>query len=393
MPLFAENASNVITEFKIDGLKKTQEFIIQHDLKKFIGKEADEKTMHEIETVMQSQGVFEKVEVEKSETEDGTVINFNVKEKISLIPLPLVASTNGKTTAGAFVIDSNFLGLRDMLMLGAIYSKGLIMAMTAFQQPPRGLRPGFSIFAGYSRQEKEIADIYDDTLAEVDMNAFSCSFSITEKLFDVIELSPVFGIGKCELDSDGKAETFFKGNLESKKSIFYGGDIKFSSSDWNGIFMSTNSCSIKCTVNHKSQKPETSISVSLQIPFFIDSLRLTEDLGFYDSEDDHFTSYNSDENAKVSLMSKNFISRFMYGGKAGLECAVLKAKYALVSVYGNYQYAGIEDYYGKIIKNHGAGAGLKIYLSKLALPAMAMGVTYNATENFFNSTFALGMSF
>ena len=100
------NAEPKITKFEIQGLKRTKEFAVQRDLKKFIGKEASAETLHSIENSLQADNLFTNISIEcEPITENESRVKISLEEKMSILPLPIVAVNDGVFSAGAFLID------------------------------------------------------------------------------------------------------------------------------------------------------------------------------------------------------------------------------------------------------------------------------------------------
>ena len=91
------------------------------------------------------------------------------------------------------------------------------------------------------------------------------------------------------------------------------------------------------------------------------------------------------------------------GGNAGLEIAVAKFSWAMLSVYGDYQLVYTKDFLlpgaeenldnkNDYILMHGPNGGIRLYLAKIAFPALAMSLSYNATKHYWQGAVSLGMN-
>ena len=52
-----------IKNIRFEGLKKTKEFVIQRDLKNYIGAEDSDEVVHILETQLQSAGLFSEIKI------------------------------------------------------------------------------------------------------------------------------------------------------------------------------------------------------------------------------------------------------------------------------------------------------------------------------------------
>ena len=88
-----ENGDRTVVDLKIDGLKKTKESYVHRILSEYIGKKESEVKIKEIETILQEQNLFSEISVSllSEENSEKCILNINVKEKITFIPLPFVS--------------------------------------------------------------------------------------------------------------------------------------------------------------------------------------------------------------------------------------------------------------------------------------------------------------
>jgi outer membrane protein assembly factor BamA len=113
-------ASSFQPEVKFDGLKRTKP---QH-LRSLLDECLEEQGVHRLAAVDQAEldqclmnsELFSAV---SSSIDD--VISVTVKERWTLIPLPYFRSQEDSTSVGAFLMESNFLGRGQLLVLGATF--------------------------------------------------------------------------------------------------------------------------------------------------------------------------------------------------------------------------------------------------------------------------------
>lgn len=385
------NAEPKITKFEIQGLKRTKEFAVQRDLKKFIGKEASAETLHSIENSLQADNLFTNISIGcEPITENESRIKISLEEKMSILPLPIVAVNDGVFSAGAFLIDSNAMGLKDFFMLGGIFSRDNISGMAFFSRPPKGSSLGFSIYTGISKSDTELVTTKDDSVYDFGSLSFRGSLGVSKKFFDCFsaKLSTGFGIIKV----DGSDE--IKGEIESEKVWESSAAIDFKSADWNGVFMSEKFAAVKAFVDVTPCRDVFNgfeLKIKIQQPI-LDKLRIVQSASCFYEFDAPIVFYTGGRSASVSLFPTEFSSDSMAGLSLGLEYAALKTKIGLFSVYAVYQTARAKDFDRTWVFNQGAGGGMKMYLSKVAFPACSVEVIYNITEKEFRTGFSIGMS-
>lgn len=390
LPAFM-NAEPVISGFEIQGLKRTKEFAAQRDLKKFIGKEASPETLHGIENSLQADNLFTNISIEfESVTENESLVKISLEEKMSILLLPIVAVNDGLFSAGAFLLDSNAMGLKDFFILGGIFSKDNISGMTLFSRPPKGSSLGFSVYTGISKSDTELVTAEDNSAYDYGSLSFRGSLGVSRKFFDCF--SAGISTGFVIINVDGSDE--IKGKIESEKAWETAVSADLKSSDWNGVFMSEKSAAAKVFADFTPCRDVFNgfeLGIKIQQPV-LDSLRIVQSAACSFEFDAPVVFYKGGRSASVSLFPNDFASDSIAGLSVGLEYAAIKTKLGLFSVYAVYQTARAKDFDRTWVFNQGAGGGMKMYLSKVAFPACSVEVIYNITEKEFRTGFSIGMS-
>ena len=74
-----------ITELSIEGLKKTKDSYIRPQFQKYVGKTIEEVSLHEIETTLQAEGIFDKIDVQLSKIDDqNAMLSITLRKKSRL---------------------------------------------------------------------------------------------------------------------------------------------------------------------------------------------------------------------------------------------------------------------------------------------------------------------
>ncbi len=397
-----DTSNLVISEFKIEGLKRTKNFYMQRVLKRFKGKKADSETLKEIESTLQKEELFSEIKVsgQPSQTDGEASISIGVKEKITFIPLPFASSSDGGFMAGLFVMDMNALGMHNMAAFGGIYSKNSLLGMATFSKPP--IEPGsfgYSISAMSAKNENEKVDIRNETVLKYDSKGFSVSLGLSYKIIEWLSIGINGGYKWTDVndnDEDGYQEM-----VKSEKSGSGSANITFSTSDWNGWYISSKKLSLSAgairTDNRNNRFAEVaSGQLTFQQPFGSESfgrLRfLLDGAGFY-GHDLHISNWQGREAAKVSILPSNFSTQKIAGGSAGLELIFAKTKIGSFSVYGLYEAVIAQDWDKDYEFGHGPEGGIKLYLSKIAFPAFAFGLSYNIPKHMSGYSVAFGLAY
>ena len=117
-----ENGDRTVVDLKIDGLKKTKESYVHRILSEYIGKKESEVKIKEIETILQEQNLFSEISVSllSEENSEKCILNINVKEKITFIPLPFVSVSKDGPMGGFVPMEMNALGKKYQYSAGGV---------------------------------------------------------------------------------------------------------------------------------------------------------------------------------------------------------------------------------------------------------------------------------
>jgi hypothetical protein len=97
--------------------------------------------------------------------------------------------------------------------------------------------------------------------------------------------------------------------------------------------------------------------------------------------------------ARVDILPSAFSARNYAGVSAGLEKHLVKFGFGTLSVAAAYQALWSE---GPVLGHqfdHGPAGGIRLYLNRLAVPAVGFGVAYNVRAGYLQGTFTAGMTF
>jgi hypothetical protein len=101
---------------------------------------------------------------------------------------------------------------------------------------------------------------------------------------------------------------------------------------------------------------------------------------------------SSPSSAGVSILPKKFSAKNYAGASLGFEKYLFKFSFGTLSALAAYQVVWSE---GAILGHqfdHGVASAIQLYLSKLAIPAVGLGVSYNVMSEIWQINFSIGMS-
>lgn len=390
------NQNLKVTKINFHGLKKTKNFYIQSKVKKFLGVKASDFDRHGLETALQLEGLFDDIQISMKEiSETEASVEVSLKEKITFIPLPFAMYSSSGFAGGLMVMDTNAFGLKNMFMFGGLYSKSSIMGMAMFSRPPQqnGI-PGFSAFFSTSKDENTLVNLDDDEVLKYDSVSLSSRISVSEQIgeFNTVSIDGFF-----KSVSASKVKDFQE--VDSLNSAGAGLSWQASKSDWNGWFMSSCGAGFSAGITLYSSKSDyrfgktVSANLRVQRPISIaERLRFYSAASAFYGKDQHISSCSGGGAGAVTILPGKFRTSEIAGGNAGFEFALFKGKIGTLSVYGDYQAVSARDLDDEFCFMHGPNGGIRVYLAKIAFPALAMGVSYNVTKNSAQFAAAMGIS-
>ena len=379
-----------ISGFEFEGLKRTKETYLLKVLQKYIGASCDDETIAAIENELREQGLFSSITVQEIPSEsnaDGATVKIVLKEKISFLVLPFGAFSNGGLMGGAAMLDQNAFGEKDTFLLGGMIAKDSYTVLSSFRKPSVDMtHPGFSISGTYSKQKTEIDTLEGDELSKLEQHEVYAEASLTEKF------STHFS-GSVGINYTGNY--FVDKSLDNIHIIAFHPTLKYEVSDWNGVFTSEKtfevSGNIGCTTDGDFVTTQK-IHASIQQPV-ISRLRLLIEACLSNQYNMPIIDQQTRSSVSNNLLPSNFHSPKMLSSNFGLELATVQTKFAMLSVFGVYQVVIVKDYDETTDMSYGPGAGIRLYLSTINLPAVGMGLYYNIPHEAFEFGVSMGVSF
>lgn len=384
----------VITEIRVNGLKKTRQSHMQTLLKKYRDIPTDRLDLHDVETTLQQIGLFSESDVELRQSDDGNaVLVITVTEKLSFIPLPFVAVMDGKFMGGGVIMDTNAFGVQQAFIVGGIFSSTTMMGIATYAKPSMGLtKPGFSVSGSGRKSHADVVTMDGDTVLKYDAIGFNARFALSDQLTEHSSASASVSYSQNAIDHDDGYDYVA---ADSYKAVAVDASWRLSVADWNGWFLSSKGVEVGGGIRfyqNGDRAPAAAIHVDVEQPLFTPRLRFIGRAGGNWRHNDHISQLDGGSAVGVVILPDDFRSARLAGASGGFEFAFAKTRQMLFSVYANYQAVCAEDSDARLRLTHGISGGTKMYLSKVAFPALAFGVAYNVPLRLFKSSFSLGMS-
>lgn len=386
----AINGRIEISKIEIVGLKRTKESFVQNVLKDFVGADAFEVDLNDVETKLQEQGLFSEIAAQIVLSSDSATLLVTVKEKLSFLVVPFVMGSNDGVMGGLGAMDMNAFGMKNMALATGVFSKTMQMGMLLWSKPALDARhPGFMANAMVNHRSKEYATFDDDTICEYDMLPVSGSISLRGIITRFLDYS-VGALYKYihYFDDDGD-------NLGDMHLGFLSASLSASKKEWTGFFMNTSSAAVSAEIGCDFASPVKAMGeVSLRANWQFKIIpRMKIDLSFAGcmAMNKPIAARPDKGSAGSSVLYSGFVTDKIASLKILYEAALFKAKFLTLSLYASYEAVIAADFDDSFVWSMGPGAGAKVYLNRIALPALAGGVAYDIKHNHFNFVISLGM--
>ena len=386
-----------ITSIEISGLRRTKAYAARFQLEKFLGREGADLDLNDVYAAIKDTGLLEPLSAELAESDDGLVLRVTVYEKWAIFPAPVVMANSGGATFGFFLADLNAFGLMDLMAMGGMYGSSDWMAIAIYRHTPNRKRaPGWNGFFMYGRHDVEQTDRNKNIFRAFNKDELNLSFDLIYPFSEYISASLSAAFTNIVLNEND--EDF---NPPEKGAAFLEFTPKFSlrSCSWDGYLLSERSVSLEYGLNidfsgfvfHRLElRANFEQSILPGFRFFVrnrSSWRSSTEDGLEGLFED------SPQQALVDILPGSFSARNYAGFSAGLEKYIFKVKWGTFSMLAGWQCAFSYGLISGFEFDNGPSAGVRFYLSRLAIPAFGGDIAYNINSGLFLFSFYLGMEF
>ncbi len=397
--LFSETGSTVpgngkIQRIEVSGLRRTQNSVVQALLRSYRGEPASTFDPNAVAARLLETGIFEDIQVElRPDLGNGDyTLAVSVREKWTIIPVPIFAASSDGITAGAALIDANALGLNHKLfLLGLWIPDGWLSGLAYSTGSESSKKIGFSTSLFYSRQERKLVDPEDRDLRRFSADDFSTEAGMGIPLTGPLRLTVALGFHDLSVTETIFNPTDSLPQAESGRYLNLKAGLSARSSRWDGVFLSENTVSLRYTYHLLGQLyQDVSLGFQAQIaslPGLRFSLRGTQLYGF----DVPLALESPVAEAGISILPSNYRAAIVSAGSLNAEARLFSLRWGVISALLGYQGALTQGLLTPWRWDQGPTAGLRLYVARLAIPAVDMGAAYNLSTGLFRATFGVGM--
>ncbi|GAB6393483.1 MAG: BamA/TamA family outer membrane protein [Treponematales bacterium] len=408
LPLFPEEPGNAesarqadaesdrVTAISVSGLKRTKRYVVETPLQKFMGRRETEINRNDVYAIVKETGVLEPESVEIVDNEDsgGKVLKITVREKWAFVPIPFFSADSSGWSLGGAITDANAFGIKDSIVVMGNYDSGSWMAGLMYFHSAKAVGSlGWQVIAVFASREEEAVDqTGEETLRRFSMTALSPSFGLSYPLSESFTASVNVSYRNMMMR---ESEDALHAPENGVQAITLNPGISVRRSSWDGYFLSENSVSLKyeyTAILGGDDVQAASFSAAVNHSL-VPGLRLISRSGVAAAVPSASPLFESSpSSAGVNILPMKFSARNFAGVSLGLEQYLHKFPFGTLSLTAVYQAVYSHSDLLPHQFDHGAAAMLRLYLSRLALPGMGFGVSYNVDKDVFQYAFNVGMS-
>ena len=380
--------AGAVTALTVRGLKRTKTIVLELKLGRYIGRSAREIDLDEVEAAIVEMGIFDDIEatIDASDPSRPT-LSLSVEEKISIVPLPIFAYTSDGLVGGFGLIDANAFGLNDKALAVGLYQSTGWMGILTYTKTTSDRAPfGWTASLVGGVAETVVEDDRERELFSYDAAAADVAYTLRRNLGRAIALEAGFGFRERAID--GRA-------VSSARVVPVSIGLSARGSTWDGVFLSERSAEAKGGYAFGLVGDGfawTEGRLGYERPFY-PGLRAVLRAGAFSAPSAPLVLAEGPATAAVSLLPTDFRVESLAGFSAGLEARVFGFRAATVSALAAYQIAAAD---GTLTGNtfaQGVALGVRLYLSKIAIPAVDIGAAFNAETGIWRGAFGIGMRF
>ncbi|MDR1411727.1 MAG: hypothetical protein LBI91_05955 [Spirochaetaceae bacterium] len=392
----AEAGGGRVSGVSVAGLRRTRPHVAEQPLRKFIGMDANSVNTEDVYAAILAMGILTPIEIFFADDPGGPgkILVAVVEEKWTFFPVPIVIASQDTASFGLGLMDSNAFGLNDKMILMGMYSLTGSWTATALYMatPDRDRGIGWQIMGFYSDQSRVDTDQKRSVIRQFNVSSAGGGLGINYSFNSFLTAGLSAGVQNHML-----RETADPVEMPGQGILVLGivPSLSARRTEWDGYFLSEQGVSVNYTFNAVFDAPSFH-SVSLSGAFaksIIPGFRADIRAGVIYAPGAPVLSESPPSGAKVDILPSTFSARNYAGISAGLEKHLFKFGFGTLSVAAAYQALWSQ---GPILGHqfdHGPAGGIRLYLSRIALPAMGLGAAYNVRADLFQGTFTIGMSF
>ncbi|MFC1669265.1 POTRA domain-containing protein [Spirochaetota bacterium] len=382
-----------IDRIEISGNKRTEKSVIYSLCNAGRGDRISEFDMQGLNNNLQGTELFKKIEIAITEEYEKAVINIQVREKWYLIPIPIIIKTSSMFLYGMYFADANLLGYNKKLFMGGTYSNLGWKASLGYIDP-NIINSSFNGMLNFEIGDKIIEN------AKTDGSIFEKFKSQSYKLKTIIGYKFTNKINPSIIGQYYKAElrkTHDDYNIIPESVDYYSLGFRLSYIDLKYEGYLNYGFKLRFEYLHgfpidfeKGQNDSIAFMGKYSFPF------LTRNLASID--------VNAGAGELPTAMEVRMGGRFgfktlppqqtsadnFYSLSLSHELVVFSFSWFNLTTVAFFEYGGLQMNKNSLCQFYGPGGGLRVYLKKVAIPAMGFDIAYNIETGNYEISAAIG---
>jgi hypothetical protein len=396
LPLVSEPL--ILNEISIQGLTKTRESTVLSLTGLRIGQEISEDSLDQIRQNLLEPGIFRSaMDISLTDRGDGTgVITLVLEDRWTFIPLPVGFVSSDSWMAGTVIIESNLLGMNQTVVTGAFAAPDKVFGFSAWNNPrflgsEYELGVGGSFFFG----DKEFVGADGETvLAGLNEREASLSAGLGRRYPAGIAwnidtggrfLSPRAGTGAL-VGIEEKGQFFWETSL----------NLSWERIRYTGLFNQGPSITVETEYLKDISGPDNKISSSARVSW---NLLFSQTVLLRFAASGAYSPVllpaapleTGGMEGSRAYSAGDLAARGYLNGAATLEIPVYRPGWGSVTIPVFYEGGRVESAFDEdSVFYHGPGFGLRLYLDKVAIPALGADFVWDLENRRFKVSVALG---
>jgi len=387
-----------LSKIKVTGLKRTVYSTVLKIADIKTGIVVNENSPEEIRQDLLASGIFQnEIKVDLIPVSDTTAnINIELRDRWTLIPLPVGFVSSDSWLAGAVFIESNLAGLNQTLVAGAFTGSEYFQGFGAWSNPSFfGSKYSFGLSASYYFGLIEHLDISgENILASFDKSEISSRIRFGRSLplgFSVEGSSGIKSLKSEEatgyLGTDSEYLLYWENGFTLRyEDLIY---KSFFNEGWS-LKLTTD---VSVILNGKGY--ELGIEFNLSRNFILADRHLlrAEISAAWQNSSDTNSLYIGGTEGSRALPSGDVAVRYYSSGVVSFEPVIFKPKWGIFTLPVYYE-AGLYRPLHTTKENvwHGPGIGFRFYVDKVAIPALGADFTWDLQNGGFKVAVSIGGS-
>jgi opacity protein-like surface antigen len=253
---------------------------------------------------------------------------------------------------------------------------------------------GWNLIFLYSQEERRDSDQKNNTLRRFNSASITAGTGLQYQFTEAISA----GFSLSYLDRMLRdTEDPLMAPASGARVLRPGAEVSARNSSWDGYLLSEQSAAFGYNFGLGLEDSPSFHAVSLRGVYeksLLPGFRINSRFGALYKPDAPLLFESGPDAAQVNILPRSYSALHYAGLSLGLEKFLFRFPFGTVSVLGSWQMVYSQ---GPLLENknmfdYGVLGSLSFYMSRIAIPAIGAGVSYNIPADFFQFSFMIGMS-